>query len=186
VGRSAAETVEGVADGRLPLRLLDEAEAAAGAEATSQRGGAVVEVAMRAVWQATRAGAYGRDVAGCASNAALAAGYRGVARALAPDLQKREQEAAAQCRLVRCLLGDPFRPTALDPNWLTTTAAVSLAGAAYDERALPSAELDRLRLAILADALEETGAADELIAHLRSPGPHVRGCWAVDLILGKR
>ena len=40
------------------------------------------------------------------------------------------------------------------------------------------------RLAVLADALEEAGSPDELVAHLRGPGPHVRGCWCVDLILG--
>jgi hypothetical protein len=39
---------------------------------------------------------------------------------------------------------------------------------------------------ILADALEEAGCTDQLILdHLRSPGPHVRGCWPVDLILAK-
>jgi len=42
-------------------------------------------------------------------------------------------------------------------------------------------------LAILADALEEAGCADtDILDHLRGPGPHVRGCWAVDLILGKQ
>jgi hypothetical protein len=42
------------------------------------------------------------------------------------------------------------------------------------------------RGALLADALEDAGCTDaELLGHLRSPGPHVRGCWAVDLVLGK-
>jgi hypothetical protein len=42
------------------------------------------------------------------------------------------------------------------------------------------------RLPILADALEEAGCTDaEVLAHCRGPGPHVRGCWVVDLILGK-
>src|SRR5262249_28615620 len=46
--------------------------------------------------------------------------------------------------------------------------------------------LDNDRLAVLSDGLEEAGAdSEELLLHLRSPGPHVRGCWAVDLILGK-
>jgi hypothetical protein len=46
--------------------------------------------------------------------------------------------------------------------------------------------LDTVRLAVLADALEEAGCADpDLLGHLRGPGPHVRGCWAVDLLLGK-
>jgi hypothetical protein len=61
-----------------------------------------------------------------------------------------------------------------------------LALAAYDERELPSGHLDPARLAVLSDALEEAGCAGtELLAHLRSPGLHVRGGWAVDLILGR-
>ena len=45
--------------------------------------------------------------------------------------------------------------------------------------------LDPLRLSILADALEQVGCTEDIVAHLRSPGPHVRGCWAVDLIMGR-
>ena len=57
---------------------------------------------------------------------------------------------------------------------------------AYDERLMPSGELDLGRLAVLSDALEEAGCTSaEILTHLRSPGPHVRGCWALDLILGK-
>lgn len=53
-----------------------------------------------------------------------------------------------------------------------------------DERQLPSGHLDAGRLAILADALEEGGGANaDILSHCRSPGPHVRGCWVVDLIL---
>jgi hypothetical protein len=62
---------------------------------------------------------------------------------------------------------------------------VALAQAAYDHRTLPSG-LDRTTLAVLADALEEAGCTDpDLLIHLRGPGPHVRGCWALDLLLGK-
>jgi hypothetical protein len=54
------------------------------------------------------------------------------------------------------------------------------------ERSLPSGELDPARLAVLADALEDAGCTDaELPGHLHSAGPHVRGCRALDLILGK-
>jgi hypothetical protein len=49
----------------------------------------------------------------------------------------------------------------------------------YDERAFHD-------LPILADALEEAGCTDaEILAHCRSSGEHVRGCWVVDLVLGK-
>jgi len=64
---------------------------------------------------------------------------------------------------------------------------LGLARSAYEGRALPSGHLDPARLSALAGALEVAGCSDAgLLAHLRSPGPHVRGCWAVDLILGKQ
>jgi hypothetical protein len=85
-------------------------------------------------------------------------------------------------RLLRDVLADPSLAVTLAAA-RRTPAVVSLAQAAYDERQLPSGELDTHRLSVLADALEETGAPDELVAHLRSPGPHVRGCWALDLPL---
>ena len=92
---------------------------------------------------------------------------------------------AANCELIRDIFGNPFRPAAVDPAWLTSTVT-ALAAAAYEERALPSGELDRARLSVLADALEDAGCSDaELLGHLRSPGPHVRGCRALDLVLGK-
>jgi hypothetical protein len=91
--------------------------------------------------------------------------------------------------LLRELIGNPFRPTpAVNAAWLAwhDGAVPQLARAAYEERRLPSGHLDPARLAVLADALEDAGCADaELLGHLRGPGPHVRGCWAVDLILGK-
>jgi hypothetical protein len=63
---------------------------------------------------------------------------------------------------------------------------LSLAETTYQERAMPDAHLDPVVLAVLADALEEAGCADApLLEHLRSPGPHVRGCWALDLVLAK-
>jgi hypothetical protein len=94
-------------------------------------------------------------------------------------------ELAAQAALLRDICGNPFRPVVLDPTFLTS-AVTSLAQAAHEERALPSGELDRARLAVLADALEEAGCSEQAILdHLRGPGPHVRGCWLVDLALAK-
>jgi hypothetical protein len=90
-----------------------------------------------------------------------------------------------QPALIRDILGNPFRTVSIDPAWLTPTVT-DLATVAYNERALPSGELDPARLAILGDALEEAGCGNAVfLSHLRSPGPHVRGCWAVDLLLGK-
>ena len=87
--------------------------------------------------------------------------------------------------ILRCIFGNPFRPTSINPSWLTPTVS-SLAQVAYDERIMPSGELDPDRLAVLSDALEEAGCDDaDILAHLRGSGPHARGCWAVDLLLGK-
>jgi hypothetical protein len=78
----------------------------------------------------------------------------------------------------------PLPLPALAPAWLTPTVS-SLARAAYAERLLPGGEFDAFRLAVLSDALEEAGCDDEdVLNHLRSPGPHVRGCWPIDQCLG--
>src|SRR5262249_17339258 len=96
---------------------------------------------------------------------------------------------AGQAELLRCVFGNPYRPLpSIDPVVLRWHDGLipRLARAVYDERLLPSGTLDNTRLAVLADALEEAGVYDErLLAHCRSPGPHVRGCVAVDAILGK-
>jgi hypothetical protein len=86
--------------------------------------------------------------------------------------------------LLREIVGNPFRAVTVSEGVRTPTV-ISLAQAAYRERLMPGGILDALRLGALAEALEEVGANDALAAHLRSPGPHVRGCWAVDRILGK-
>jgi hypothetical protein len=99
-----------------------------------------------------------------------------------------EEEWGAQAALVRDIFGNPFRPVAVAPGWLAWSGGTvaRLAQAAHDERRLPSGHLDPGRLAVLADALEDAGCADEaILSHLRGLAPHVRGCWAVDLILGK-
>ena len=63
-------------------------------------------------------------------------------------------------------------------------SVMALAHAAYDERLLSSGHLAPARLAVLADLLEEAGCSDQaVLEHLRHPGPHVRGCWPVDLLL---
>jgi hypothetical protein len=99
------------------------------------------------------------------------------------------EESISQCFLLREIIGDPFRAAAqVDRDRLRwNTGHVSeLAKGAYDTRSLPDGTLNPGRLALLADSLEDAGCTDgELLGHLRSPGPHLRGCWAVDLVLGK-
>jgi hypothetical protein len=98
-------------------------------------------------------------------------------------------ECSALAAVVREILGNPFRVPALDPAWLPweDQTIPRLANFIYTERLLPEGHLDPTRLAILADALEDAGCTDpDILEHMRSPGPHVRGCWAVDLLLGKQ
>jgi hypothetical protein len=97
-------------------------------------------------------------------------------------------EPAAQSVLFRDLFGTPFRPIILKRAWLTwhNATILKLAQAIYEDRQLPSGHLDAHRLAVLADALEDAGCTDQdVLGHCRGQGPHVRGCWVVDLLLGK-
>ena len=82
------------------------------------------------------------------------------------------------CSFARDVFGNPFRPAAVDPTWLTSTA-VATARQMYESR-------DFSAMPILADALQDAGCeCDDILSHCRGPGPHVRGCWVVDLVLGK-
>lgn len=139
--------------------------------------------------------AYARGIAQeVTSTACWAAGIDGCwpGEALAPspqwsDVYTKSQRAvmALQGSLLLDIIGNPFRPVTIDTCWLTQSV-IDLSHAAYDNRTLPSAMLDPARLAVLADALEEAGCQDaDILNHLRDPGVHVRGCWVVDLLLGK-
>jgi hypothetical protein len=80
--------------------------------------------------------------------------------------------------VLRDIFGNPFREVTFDPAW-RTAAVISKARAA-------EADQDPRRLPDLADELEQAGCDDfDILGHCRSPGPHVRGCWVVDAILGK-
>jgi hypothetical protein len=100
-------------------------------------------------------------------------------------------EERAQADLLRDIFGPPpFRTSRVGPSW-RTPLVLSLARAANRERVAPAPArpgwlvLDPARLLVLSDALEEAGADASLVEHLRGPGPHVRGCLAVDLLLGR-
>jgi hypothetical protein len=86
-----------------------------------------------------------------------------------------------RCILLRCIFGNPFRPVTIDPTVLTWNGGTipRMAQAIYDDRRFAD-------LPILADALEEAGCSEPaILSHCRSGGEHVRGCWVVDLLLGK-
>jgi hypothetical protein len=98
------------------------------------------------------------------------------------DLDKVLQRSVL---FLREIFGNPFGPVSLDPA-LRTPVVLALATAAYDNRIMPARVLEPDRLAVLADALEESGCAGaDLLHHLRGPGPHVRGCWPLDLLLAR-
>jgi hypothetical protein len=88
-------------------------------------------------------------------------------------------EAPAQAAILRDIFGNPFRPVNFVPDWRTTTT-VALAKQMYDSR-------DFGAMPILADALQDAGCdSDDALTHCRdAKGIHVRGCWVVDLVLGK-
>lgn len=91
----------------------------------------------------------------------------------------RVQEDVVHANLIRDIFGNPFRPATVSPAWQTTTI-VSLAQAAYDGRTYD-------RMPILGDALEDAGCDNaDVLNHCRQPGEHMRGCWVVDLLLGKK
>ncbi len=102
------------------------------------------------------------------------------------------EQAVMKRRLVdvlRDIFGNPFRPAPNpDRAWLAWRDGTvpKLARVAYDDRRMPEGTLDPHHLGPLADALENARCGDaEILGHLRAPGPHVRGCWALDLVLGK-
>jgi hypothetical protein len=89
------------------------------------------------------------------------------------------KERLAQRSILMDILGNPFHLLRPDLAWLTA-AVVSLAQTIYDERAFE-------RMRELADALQAAGCEDsDVLDHCRGSGPHVRGCWVIDLLLGKQ
>jgi hypothetical protein len=91
----------------------------------------------------------------------------------------RKLDGIQQCELIREIFGNPFRPITFSPAWRTTDVML-LANGIYAERAFD-------RMPILADALQDAGCdSDAILNHLRDANAtHVRGCWALDLVLGK-
>lgn len=110
---------------------------------------------------------------------ALATGTLACVRAFSAAMVKDYAvEERHQAVLFRDIVGNPFQPVEFDPAWRTTTV-VSIAKTMYDSR-------DFSPMPMLADALQDAGCEHaDILNHCRSKGPHVRGCWVVDLVLGK-
>jgi hypothetical protein len=158
LGRSAVEVAERYADG-----LANSEDLRAARLACQGAGG-------QAAWYAA------------ATNPAIAAGNaaRSAQAGVANNalLGSEAAELLAQARFIREIFGNPFSPASLNPSWLTPNV-VELAQTIYDDRNFN-------RLPELAAALEDAECNNqEIMVHCRMPGPHVRGCFVVDLLLGK-
>ena len=96
-----------------------------------------------------------------------------------PDGQQYLEERRYQAALLRDIFGNPFRPVIFSPQWRTDTAT-AIARQMYESR-------DFGAMPILADALQDAGCDNaDILDHCRDvKAPHVRGCWVVDLVLGK-
>jgi hypothetical protein len=185
--REAVRVAERYADGLATDRERQAVRRRAAHPPASERLAAVNARGAVVYLNEKTAGKYPYFVTGVAAVAHAAADKYQGDRQKAFPLYRAAYRAAerAEARLVRCVAGNPFRPVALDPGWLTPDVR-SLAQGAYEKRALPAGTLEAARLALLADALEEAGCTDAaVLAHLRGPGPHVRGCRPVDLLFGK-
>ena len=213
VGEHLADGAAGEGERRLAERSAGEAQAAAWAEYVREvddssdaayaaddeeiaRGCILLRAADSAAAAAACLLPSGAAAAGEAARAASEAAEWGERAARwsagegpGPQADDAFGEKDVQAGLVSCVFGNPFRP--LSPlaasllGW-SGGLVVLLAEVAYERRSLPSGHLDPARLAVLADALDDADCTDAvLLAHLRSPGPHVRGCVAVDAVLCK-
>jgi hypothetical protein len=172
--RAAVEFVERRADGqRTSLRVKDVLAAAQAAVSEANTPGsryaasAAADLIPPSLMITARCAVWARRAAAAAAKK--------------PDpYQGCGQEAIAQAAILRDLFGPlPYRSIPVAPVWLTSHGGAGrrIARGIYSERTFD-------RLPILADALEDARCDNaELLGHLRGPGPHVRGCWAVDLLL---
>lgn len=164
-GEAALAAAERYADHGIGREALLAAEAAAwdGHLAAAGRGQAGRALALwAAAWAADRrvAAEPGEQLAGVREGLGVGADW---------DL----------CRALDDIFGNPFRPVAADPSWLTS-AVLALVHRMYDSK-------DFSPMPILADALQEAGCDNtDVLDHCRGEGPHTRGCWVIDMLTGRR
>ena len=113
----------------------------------------------------------------CGTQEQLGEAIQRAIRSFTFDIHQHPRRVA--CLLLRDVFGNPFRPVAFAPEWRTETA-LTLAGQMYESR-------DFSAMPILADALQDAGCdSEDILNHCRATNAtHVRGCWVVDLVLGK-
>jgi len=162
---NAVSIAEAFADGFADIAALDAARAAAleAVRIANQRPG---EMSWKSVWSYV---AWGAVWSVGPMTLPTDAFSRAAALLRVPEVQPLFFEVFGR---------NPFGSISTSSDWLTPTV-VSLATAIYDDRAFN-------RMPILADALTDAGCDNsDILNHCRLPGEHVRGCWAVDLVLGK-
>lgn len=190
--RDAVEAAEQAADGLLPLTQLRAfSEAAHAFQFASQYYAACYSeswgpvdhdlmatgsAAIAAAAAAAGGGQYVSHRATALQAARAVARHRGSLDWGEMDAQER----AAQCELLRDIAGNPFRPVAVNPDWLTEVV-VGIATQVYSQR-------DFGGFPVLADALQDAGCdSDPMLEHCRSAAAlHARGCWVLDLLLSRK
>ncbi len=181
--REAVEVAERFADASADVAELEAARDAAWAAYQAVRSlpnpavYCAANIAVEAA-QVTFSQGFSQSIHG-AGIAALAPASKGNADTQhAYDEQIRVLERSVQATFLRDILGNLFRPVTFSSVWRTDTA-VSLARQMYESR-------DFSAMPIVADALQDAGCdSADILDHCRRDGPHVRGCWVVDLVLGK-
>ncbi len=167
--KEAIEHAEAFAEGNLAANQL-KAAAAAAWEVHLQQHDAAYHASQAAVWATDVSPAF---AAREAADAAIAA--------TVCDPDDPEEDNIYQAMTLRCIVGNPFRASFLAPSWLRWHDGIvlKLAETIYGDRAFG-------QMPILADVLMDAGCLDEaILKHCRETGPHARGCWLIDKILGK-
>ncbi len=179
-GCACCRRVPSLFDDERRLRALEVAERFADGRAKAR----TLQRALR-VMEETRLPGYGPNATWaawycCRTSVDAGSIHRNISLEVASG-RRRAGEAAAQAALLRDVFGNPFRPLALDTAWLAwhDGLVVSTARRMYDTR-------DFSEMPVLADMLEDAGCADpQVLEHCRGPGPHVPGCFLIDLLLGR-
>jgi hypothetical protein len=190
ISQRAVEVAERYADGQAShAELLAVHAQASEVSALADLRSTASDPGWAATRAASRASDPARDVFRVASGAAFLSSVSAAPWFFDPNtglpLGRGDPDCRAlarweQCELMRELFGNPFRPAQFDQAWRTHEGGLvtHLARDIYDEKRFT-------HLPVLADLLEEAGCGDEtLLAHLHQPGNHLRGCWALDRVLG--
>lgn len=189
--RTGVEVAERFADGRASTAELDEAHARASAAVLAVPTNIWSFEVLRSRFATSAVSDCTKVTAGTIPDALAVASTAADARALDGALtgaksafnttreEARAVELASQAEVVRELFGNPYRPPRFSPDWATDTA-VLLARQMYEAHEFSA-------MPILADALQDAGCdSDAILDHCRDTSlPHLRGCWVLDLVLGK-